>query len=71
MCLMRYLPRTMSRHRRMKTMTATTPPITAWSMPEVVVMAVGSWERQPWVWVRKVRAGEDGEGGEGDEGLAP
>lgn len=42
LCLMRYLPRTMRRQSKIKTMTATTPPITAWSTPEVVDMAVGS-----------------------------
>ena len=42
LCLMRYLPRTMRRQSRMKTMTATTPPITAWSTLDEVDMAVGS-----------------------------
>lgn len=44
LCLMRYLPKMMSRQSRMKTITATTPPITAWSTPEGLDMAVGSWE---------------------------
>lgn len=46
MCLMRYLPRTMRRQSRMKTITATTPPITAWSTPEDGDMAVGSSEER-------------------------
>lgn len=41
LCLMRYLPRTMRRQSRMKTMTATTPPITARSPPEEAI-AMGS-----------------------------
>lgn len=42
----------------MKTMTATTPPITAWSTPEDVDMAVGSSEevRQ---WDKKRSRGQD------------
>lgn len=42
LCLMRYLPKMMRRQSRMKTITATTPPITAWSTPEGLDMAVGS-----------------------------
>lgn len=33
LCLARYLPRTMIRHKVTKTTTATTPPIKAWSVP--------------------------------------
>lgn len=33
LCLARYLPRTMIKHKVTKTTTATTPPIKAWSVP--------------------------------------
>lgn len=45
LCLARYLPRTMIRHRVTKTTTATTPPIRAWSVP-CCPRALGSAERR-------------------------
>lgn len=41
LCLARYRPRTMMKHRVMKTTTATTPPMRAWSGP-CCVRALGS-----------------------------
>lgn len=51
LCLARYLPRTMIRHKVTKTTTATTPPIKAWSVP-CCPKAFGSEER------RRERGGE-------------
>lgn len=45
LCLARYLPRTMIKHKVTKTTTATTPPIKAWSVP-CCPRALGSEERQ-------------------------
>lgn len=45
LCLARYLPRTMIRHKVTKTTTATTPPIKAWSVP-CCPRALGSEERR-------------------------
>lgn len=45
LCLARYLPRTMIKHKVTKTTTATTPPIKAWSVP-CCPTALGSEERQ-------------------------
>lgn len=45
LCLARYLPRTMIRHKVTKTTTATTPPIKAWSVP-CCPKAFGSEGRQ-------------------------
>lgn len=45
LCLARYLPRTMIRHKVTKTTTATTPPIKAWSVP-CCPKAFGSEERR-------------------------
>lgn len=45
LCLARYLPSTMIRHKVTKTTTATTPPIKAWSVP-CCPKALGSEERR-------------------------
>lgn len=57
LCLARYLPRTMIKHKVTKTTTATTPPIKAWSVP-CCPTALGS------------EGGADGETKKADEGVA-
>lgn len=57
LCLARYLPRTMIRHKVTKTTTATTPPIKAWSVP-CCPKAFGSDERRRERGAMRVRLGD-------------